>query len=226
MAEADDIPVLTTNEFRELVIESSRPVLVYCYLKDSGLCSIKFEEFKRIAHKLAERVKAFRLDIGRSKDLAFEYRVLNVPAVLYFNQGEVTERWSNINLQDSVEALIEKTMGGKFDRLPAGIVHVTESNFKQWSSDHRVVTILNFWKGDHEPSWMLLADFKELADKYKDKIRFAVCNFDESRDLATQFRVSNVPTMIFLKRGEPADRLIGIQSRYAVERIIRTVTEE
>lgn len=226
MFENDEIPVLTTEVFEDMVLKSTKPVVVYCYLKDSGLCNIKYEEFRRSSKKNSDKLKFLRLDIGRSKDLAFEYRVMAVPALVCFNQGEVVNRYSNIEYKDSVESFIEKSTGSKFDRLPEGITHVTEENFKEIVQDSPIVHVLSFWKTDHEPSWLLLPEFLDMTEKGKGKVRFCISNFDESRDLATQFRVSNVPTMLFFKKGECTDRLVGIQSRYAVEKILRSLVDE
>lgn len=226
MAESDEIPVLTTEIFEDIVLKSSKPVLVFCYLKDSGLCSIKYEEFKRAAKKYVDKMKFLRLDIGRSKDLAFEHRVMAVPAMLCFINGEATDRWANIAYEDRIETLMERTLGSRFDRLPEGIIHVKEDNYKTVVQDSSLVYILNFWKSDHEPSWLLLPELVDIADKHKGKLRVGVVNFDGNRDLATQFRVSHVPTMIFLRKGEVAERLPGLQSRYVVEKVIRSLVED
>lgn len=226
MAESEEIPVLTTDIFEDIVLKSSKPVVVFCYLKDSGLCNIKYEEFKRASKKYSDKMKFLRLDIGRSKDLAFEHRVMAVPAMLCFNQGEATDRWANIEYPDRLETFMEKTLGSKFDRFPPGILHVTEGNFKTTVHDSPLVSVLSFWKSDHEPSWLLLPEIGEMAEKYKGKAQFCIANFDTSRDLATQFRVSQVPTMIFVRKGEAAERLPGIQPRYTVEKVIRSLIEE
>lgn len=226
MSESDDIPVITSEVFEDMVLKSAKPVLVFCYLKDAGLCNIKYDEFKRSAKKHSDKMKFLRLDIGRTKDLAFELHVMAVPALLSFKRGEIAERWSNIGYADSLESLVEKSLGSKYEKLPEGIVHVTEDNFKSLVEDVPLITVLNFWKSDHEPSWMLLPDFVDMTQKYSGKARFAITNFDESRDLATQFRVYNVPTMIFFRKGEAADRLVGVQSRAAIEKNIRHLLEE
>lgn len=226
LAETEEIPTLTKDVFEDLVLKSGKPVIVFCYLKDSGFSNIKYDEFKRIAGKYSDKLKFMRLDIGRSKDLAFEHRVMSVPTLLCFKQGEVIDRWSDIGYNDRLETFLEKTLGSKFEKLPAGLVHVTEGNFQMTIQQSQLVNVLNFWKTDHEPSWMLLPEFQDMTEKYQGKVRFCIANFDESRDLATQFRVSHVPTMIFFKKGEPADRLVGIQSRFAVEKNIRALIEE
>ena len=226
LAESEEIPVLTTDVFEDFVLKSSKPVVVFCFTKDSGLCNIKYDEFKQVAKKHSDKIKFLRLDIGRSKDLAFEHRVMAVPSMLCFKQGEASDRWSSIGYADHLETFVEKTMGSKFDKLPAGIVHVTEDNFKELVEGSPLVNVLSFWKSDHEPSWMLLPEFADMTEKYKGKVVFGIANFDGSRDLATQFRVFHVPTMLFFKKGESSERLVGIQSRFAVERIIRSLLEE
>ena len=172
MADNEEIPTLTTEVFEDLVLKSAKPVVVFCFLKDSGLCGIKYEEFKRVKSKYAEKMKFLRLDIGRSKDMAFEHRVMAVPALICFNQGEVTDRMPNIGYNDSLDTFMERTLGSKFERLPANIIHVTEENFKELVQDSTMVNAVSFWKTDHEPSWLLLPEFQDITEKNKGKVRF------------------------------------------------------
>lgn len=225
MAE-EEIPIVTKDVFEDMVLKSTKPVVVFCYLQESGLCHIKLDDFKRAAKKNSGKVKFLRMDVGRSKDLAFEYRVMAVPSLLYVSQGKVIERRTGISYSDSIEAFVERTMGSKFDRLPEGIVHVTEENFEEIIAAHAKIFLLNFWKSDHEFSWQLLPELVDMADKYKEHVRIGVANFDESRDLSTRFRVFNVPTTVYFKKGEAVDRIVGIQPRITFEHLIRTVMED
>ncbi len=226
MAGSEELPIVTKDAFDDMVLQSSKPAVIFCYLKDSGLCNIKQDEFRKLAQKHSAKIKFLRLDIDRNKDLALEYGVRSVPALLIFNRGEVLDRMTSIGYADNMETFVEKIGGSRFDRLPAGLLHVTESNFEETVEHSAILTILNFWKHDHEPSWMLIPEFQEMTEKYKDKVRFCIANFDDSRDLATRFRVFHVPTMLFLRKGEALDRLLGLQPRSTVEKSIRSIIEE
>jgi thioredoxin 1 len=51
----------------------------------------------------------------------------------------------------------------------------------------------------------------ELAIRYDGRVGFSVINIDEHRDLAAQFKIKSVPTLIIFKDGVEKLRLVGLQ---------------
>ena len=49
----------------------------------------------------------------------------------------------------------------------------------------------------------------ELADEMSDRIVVAKCNVDENQDLAMQYGVMSIPTLVMLKDGKEAMRTVG-----------------
>jgi thioredoxin 1 len=56
-----------------------------------------------------------------------------------------------------------------------------------------------------------------MAEKYDGKIVVGKCDVEESEDLAAQFGVRNIPTVVFLKDGELVDKLVGAVSKQKFE---------
>ena len=61
------------------------------------------------------------------------------------------------------------------------------------------------------PCQILGPVMEELAARYDGKAVVAKVDVDEQRELALQYRVMSVPTVIFLKNGKEIDRKIGIR---------------
>ena len=61
------------------------------------------------------------------------------------------------------------------------------------------------------PCQILGPVMEELAARYEGKAVVAKVDVDEQRELALQYRVMSVPTVIFLKNGKEIDRKIGIR---------------
>ena len=57
---------------------------------------------------------------------------------------------------------------------------------------------------------------EKLAEQYDGKAVVAKVDVDEQRELAIQYRVMSVPTVIFLKDGKEVDRKIGVREPAAV----------
>ena len=60
------------------------------------------------------------------------------------------------------------------------------------------------------PCQTLLPTINKLADELKDDVIIKKINVDEYPELAAKFNVRNIPTLIFFKDGEPADRHTGL----------------
>jgi thioredoxin 1 len=57
----------------------------------------------------------------------------------------------------------------------------------------------------------------ELAEKYDGKIVVGKCDVEENEDLAAEFGIRNIPTILFFKNGEVIDKLIGAQGKAKFE---------
>ena len=53
----------------------------------------------------------------------------------------------------------------------------------------------------------------ELAKEYEGQITVGKCDVEENDDLATDFGIRNIPTILFFKGGEVVDKLVGAVSK-------------
>ena len=60
---------------------------------------------------------------------------------------------------------------------------------------------------------MVAPIIEELAAKYDGKIVVGKCDVEDNEDLAAEFGIRNIPTILFFKNGEVVDKLIGAQSK-------------
>ncbi|MSN95693.1 thioredoxin [Campylobacter sp. FMV-PI01] len=78
------------------------------------------------------------------------------------------------------------------------------------------VSLVDFWAPWCGPCRMLAPVIEELAEEFDGKAKICKVNTDEEQDLATQFGVRSIPTLLFFKDGEVKDQLIGAQSKQAI----------
>jgi thioredoxin 1 len=57
----------------------------------------------------------------------------------------------------------------------------------------------------------------ELAKQYDGKIVVGKCDVEDNEELAAEYGIRNIPTILFIKNGEVVDKLIGAQSKAKFE---------
>jgi thioredoxin 1 len=73
--------------------------------------------------------------------------------------------------------------------------------------------LVDFWAPWCGPCRSVGPIVDDLATQYKDKIRVAKINVDESSVVAMKYQVTSIPTFILFKKGEVADRVLGALPR-------------
>ncbi|MDG0794436.1 thioredoxin [Cohnella ginsengisoli] len=90
-------------------------------------------------------------------------------------------------------------------------VVVTKDNFNETVSEG--VSLLDFWAPWCGPCKMQLPIVEELSSELQGTATIAKVNVDEQPELASQFGVMSIPTLILFKDGQPVDKLVGLQSK-------------
>ena len=101
--------------------------------------------------------------------------------------------------------------------MSAATVTVTQENFKTQVLQSKTPILIDFWATWCAPCRAVAPILDELADKFQGKFTVGKVNVDEHPDLAAQFGVLNIPTLIFFKGGEEVDRVVGVQPKSQLE---------
>ena len=72
------------------------------------------------------------------------------------------------------------------------------------------VVVIDFWATWCGPCIKLGPVVEELAEKYAGQAKIGKLNIDDESDIVSEFRVRNIPTVLFFKDGELKDRSVGL----------------
>ncbi len=88
-------------------------------------------------------------------------------------------------------------------------LELNAQNFEETIKNNEVV-LVDFWAPWCGPCRMIAPIIEELSEEYKDKgVVVGKVNTDEAPEIAGQFGIRSIPTVIFFKNGEAADAMIG-----------------
>lgn len=93
---------------------------------------------------------------------------------------------------------------------------ITKANFEQEILNSSLPCLVDFWAPWCMPCRMIAPIVEEIAEETAGKAVVGKINVDDEGDLAMQFGVASIPTLIVFKGGKEVKRVVGVQSKAAL----------
>ena len=100
-------------------------------------------------------------------------------------------------------------------------VVVTKNNFESEVLKSEIPVIVDFWATWCGPCRMIAPILEEIANENAGKIKVAKINVDEEMELAIQFKIEAIPTLLIFKKGEMINKSLGLLSKEEILSLIK-----
>jgi len=95
----------------------------------------------------------------------------------------------------------------------SSILTLSESNFDEQVLKSPVPVLVDFWAEWCGPCRMIAPLLEELATEYDGKIKIGKVNVDDNQQLAGDYRVSAIPTLLVFMKGDVQETIVGLKSK-------------
>ena len=99
-------------------------------------------------------------------------------------------------------------------------IKLTNENFNEEVIKSDIPVLVDFWATWCGPCMMIAPIVEEIAKEFEGKIKVGKVNVDEEDELASEYEIYSIPTLILFKNGEKAGQLIGYNSKEELIRFI------
>lgn len=91
-------------------------------------------------------------------------------------------------------------------------LNITKNNFQEEVLNSEKPVLVDFWASWCGPCRMVVPVIEEIAAENSD-IKVVKINVDEEQELAAQFQVMTIPTLMVIKNGEIVSRSVGAKNK-------------
>lgn len=107
--------------------------------------------------------------------------------------------------------------------MAGNVTEFSDTNFEQEVLKAPTPVLVDLWAAWCGPCRLIAPVVEELAGTYAGKVKMGKVNVDDYPQLAAQFRVMNIPTLLLFKGGQEVDRIVGVVPKQELVRHLEQV---
>ena len=103
------------------------------------------------------------------------------------------------------------------------MLEVTQENFEKEVLNSEKAVLVDFWAPWCMPCKIIAPAVEKISEEMETEVKVMKSNVDEAPEVATELSILNIPTLLLFKGGKEIARMIGVNSKEAIENKIKSL---
>ncbi len=225
-----DTPLHTNDQSLDRVVNAGLPVALVLWDGGSALSPALEETLKQTAKQEAGGLLVARLDVADNPEAAARWSG-STPALVAYNQGTALTDAVAPLTPDLFQGYAAYLLGRGPQPVPPAAparpvmagngaspasgqdltrpVTVSDATFQQEVLSSQVPVVVDFWAPWCGPCRMIGPALENIALEMGGRVKIAKVNVDDNPQWAGQYGVQGIPTLLLVRDGQIADRIVG-----------------
>lgn len=101
------------------------------------------------------------------------------------------------------------------------VLKITSENYKEEVLESDKTVLIDFYADWCGPCRMMGPIIDEIEKEVSDEIKVGKVNVDENRDLAMEYGVMSIPTIVIIKNGEVSKTFVGVRDKNEIKEALK-----
>ena len=88
-------------------------------------------------------------------------------------------------------------------------IHITDGSFQEEVMESDAPVVIDFWATWCGPCKLIAPIMEEMAEEYDGKAKIGKVDVDNNQQIAVQFGIRSIPTVLIFKDGELKENIVG-----------------